>query len=285
MVNSRYRNDIGSANTSPAQFEMWMREISNLINTKPLTVIQTIELTTHKKFIGTTYGDLARAVGELLKVSPKFRAAMAVLVHLNNGLVNYDQIASGDYMALIYSGGGQQAKSLYKGASDPLTGILEVVSGAENLSASIANATSAVKVAKTNAAANEDIVSKQQSIAETNADAAIKTELMRTVQAKIGANGAVAGASSANAAGGSNTLLIAVVVLMGLGGVYLLSRSSQKDSVVAVPLKAAGGGMNPPVPPTPPIATVPPAAVPPVATPPIVGAPGAPIPGVDDIKF
>ena len=155
-----------------------------------------------------------------------------------------------------------------------------MVSGAENLSASIANATSAVKVAKTNAAANEDIVSKQQSIAETNADAAIKTELMRTVQAKIGANGAAAGASGANAAGGSNTLLIAVVVLMGLGGVYLLSRSSQKDSVVAVPLKAAGGGMNPPVPPTPPIATVPP-----VATPPIVGAPGAPIPGVDDIKF
>lgn len=284
MVNSRYRNDIGSANTSQAQFEMWMREIANLINTKPLTVIQTIELTTHKKFIGTTNGDLARAVGELLKISPKFRSAMVLLVHLNNGLINYDQIASGDYLSLIYSNNGAPAKSLYKNANDMITGVLEVVSGAENLGAAIANSTSAIKVAKTNADANKEIVSKQESIAETNADAAIKTELMRTVQAKIGANGAVAGASSANAAG-SNTLLIAVVVLMGLGGVYLLSRSSQKDSVVAVPLKAAGGGMNPPVPPTPPIATVPPAAVPPVATPPIVGAPGAPIPGVDDIKF
>ena len=276
-----YKNDIGGATkvTNQAQFEMWMSEIANLINNKPLTVIQTIELTSNKKFIGTTYGDLARAVGLLLKSSPEFRSAMVVLVHLNNGLVNYDEIASGDYMALIYANDGN-AKSTYKGASDPLSAISGIVSGAEGLGASIANAVAAIKTAKT----NNEIATKQQSIAETNADAAIKTELMRTVQTKIAAGAATAGASGADSSGGSNTLLIALVVFAGLAGVFLLSRSSPKTGIpavaAAVPIKAEGGMFNAPIPPV-----APPPAPGSIPQPAVIPPAASLIPPVEEIKF
>ena len=309
------RNDSGSAgaqayrNLDPSS-KFFMDEIVKLIKEKPVVVAQTIYATTNKQFVGSTFGDLAKAVGHLLKTNQKFKAAISLLIALNNGVINMDQVEAGDYSAFseqptmnyndsgIIGGitgavtGGTAAisasQSLGKGGSNPISGIIQAAANAADGLASIGNSVANVinaLSAPTLAQQKTEQVQQQAVASEETGQDSVAVSLADALGAKGGAS-AGSGASVASGAGGaggggsSTMLIIGGIVVVGVIFAFVLGSPHSSGAA-----KAMGGAVIPPIAPSsiaPPLnpAT---AAVPPISLPTAAELTSSNVPGVSGI--
>ena len=300
------RNDSGSAgaqayrNLDPSS-KFFMDEIVKLIKEKPVVVAQTIYATTNKQFVGSTFGDLAKAVGHLLKTNQKFKAAISLLIALNNGVINMDQVEAGDYSAfsqqqptMNYNDSGDTATTTGAasqsglGGSNPISGIIQAAANAANGLASIGNSVANVinaLSAPTLAQQKTEQVQQQAVASEETGQDSVAVSLADALGAKGGAS-AGSGASVASGAGGaggggsSTMLIIGGIVVVGVIFAFVLGSPHSSGAA-----KAMGGAVIPPIAPSsiaPPLnpAT---AAVPPISLPTAAELTSSNVPGVSGI--
>ncbi len=231
QLNSTYHNAVGPGDENAQETDLVIGEIAQLVNDKPLTVIQTIEATTNKVFIGKTYGDLTRAVGSLLKTNTKFASAMITLVYLNNGLISHEQVSAasmGDFSVLaekLALMGEGNYRNVSAGGMDMITAAIgavgNITGGSLQLAAAKANAKGVVQQAELNLQSAQ----AQAEATATSSQEGTKQALLQALGAKYGA------------AGISGKTLLIILVILGLGGlgVYMLSRSSTAPALAARP--------------------------------------------------
>lgn len=231
----KYLNAIGSDNEL-AQTELVIGGIADLINNKPLTVIQTISAVTNKEFTGKTFGDLTKAVGDLLKTNAKFAAAMTTLVYLNNGLISHQEISNaavGNYSVFNEQIPlGEAYKNISGGGMDMVSAIVGAVSnitaGGLNLAAEKAKAKGATDTAKLNLE-----TATTQADAQTIASKeGTKQALLQTLGAKYSSMGGLSG---------TTVLVIVGVLALGVAGIYMLSRNSANEPKPNMPSPPAPG--------------------------------------------
>ena len=111
-----FRNAVGSMDKELTD-DLILNEIASLIESKPLTIIQIMSMFGYK-FVGSTRGDLVKAVTELLQASPKFRVALSMLIALNNGVITLADVQNagiGDLTAFKAMGGNYHNDSAKEG--------------------------------------------------------------------------------------------------------------------------------------------------------------------------
>lgn len=219
-----FRNAIGSEDQQLTD-DLILNEIASLIESKPLTIIQIMGMF-GQKFIGSTTGDLVKAVTQMLQTSPKFRVALSILIALNNGIVTLGDVQAaglGDMSAFATTkyhndggAGGAMGGSGAMGGGDWISSLIGAVGGITSSSLQLA-------AAKQNKKSTEIAAQSGLEQAKINAEAmgnssqeATKQELLKTLGIKI--------------ASGSNTSLpgwvwAAIVLLIGgiIGFIFLRS--------------------------------------------------------------
>jgi len=210
------------------QSELLIGEIAEIINTKPLTVIQTIEATTNKVFMGRTFGELTRAVGLLLKNNTRFASAMVTLCFLNNGIIDYTGItdaAYGNLSVLSSKIADQQYKNLSGGGADMISAAIGAVSNITGGSLQLAAAKAASKGATETAKLNLETAKEYADAQKGSAKEGTKQALLNALGAKMSSAGLT-----------TKTILIIVGLLgVGVAGVYWLSRTTSVAPAIPVP--------------------------------------------------
>ena len=224
-----YRNAVGSQDNELAD-ELVLNEIASLIETKPMTIIQIMNMF-GLQFTGSTNGDLVKAVVKAMQVSPKFRVALSMLILLNNGLVTVEDVVKagqGDLSAFRNSikreyqnaeGGG--------GGGDMVSSIISAVGGITSSSLQFAAAKANQKSTQIAAQSGLDIAKTNAESSESTSREATRTELLKTLGIKYASD------ASGKSAGMPGWVIGAIVVLIGAVGAYLfLSNQTRGGSAI-----------------------------------------------------
>lgn len=230
-----FRNAVGSMDKELTD-DLILNEIASLIESKPLTIIQIMSMFGYK-FVGSTRGDLVKAVTELLQASPKFRVALSMLIALNNGVITLADVQNagiGDLTAFKAMGGNYHNDSAKEGGGgggaigggDMVTSIINAVSGITSGSLNLA-------AAKANQKSTQIAASSGLEQAKINAEAtgvsaaeATKQELLRTLGIK---------ASSAGSSGLPGWVIGAIgLLIVGIIGFVVVNSNSKQGTMPAI---------------------------------------------------
>ncbi len=216
---SNYRNACG-CNDSGLKSDLLLNEMADLINSKPMTIIQILSDSGYT-FKGKTRMDLIKAVADQLYENEKFRISMGVLIALNNGIISYPEVLS-------YVDPNNIPAYHNSGGVDPVSGILgavgDIVGGITGIF------TEGTKLERAKVELDKQKVETQGQ--EVVAKEQTKQALLSTMSAKI---------TSTGSGPSGTTILVALLGLAALGTAWYFlffrntTAAAETTSISALP--------------------------------------------------
>lgn len=255
-----FLNAQGSGDTQLLE-DVLLNEIADIINQKPLIVIEQIRACGFN-FVGRTRRDLTKAVAQMLQKSEMFRVRMATLIALNTGIVDVGLIeqagatGSADFLTATAGLGEGKGKVIewkndgssagYGASAGGMIGAIvgaigNITGGALTFAAVSKQGKDAKDVAATN-------LEQTKIAAEGNLDVAreqTKTEFAKALGMKF---------QSAGSKIPGWLIAVFALAVLGTGAYFLFGRSRGTVATIAAPasppapsvtVKESGGGIDP----------------------------------------